>query len=138
MTRDIRKTLYVPLPPDAAFELFTRGIGRWWPEGGGDATGGPVMLEPRRGGKLTRRRADGSRAEWATVTDWMPGRRFGLEWYAGRDKEAATTVEVEFLPDAIGTQVVLTHSGFADLAGLPGRQEEPQDCAVSPPLCRAA
>ena len=27
----VRQSVEVPLPPDDAFDLFTAGIGEWWP-----------------------------------------------------------------------------------------------------------
>ena len=31
MSAPIQKSVTVPLPADAAFDLFTRDIARWWP-----------------------------------------------------------------------------------------------------------
>ena len=119
----IRKTVTVPLPPERAFTLFTAEIDRWWPRpiaDPPDATPGPIAVEPGPGGRITESCPDGLRVELATVTDWQPGRRFGFHWYLGRDKTAVTDVSVEFLPDADGTTVVLTHSGFDRLDSRPG------------------
>lgn len=112
-TAPIRKRVDVPLPPDAAFDLFTRDLGRWWPLAHDDA---PVTVEPFVGGRILE---PGRAAPWATVTDWSPGRRFAALWHMGRDAEEATELAVTFAPLEGGTRVDLTHSGF-DRLGAPG------------------
>jgi len=44
-----------------------------------------------------------------------------LSWYVGRPETEATTVDVRFEPDAEGTRLLLTHSGF-DILGEKGEQ----------------
>jgi hypothetical protein len=60
--------------PQAAFEIFTAGMGRRWPLGAGFsvyAAGGTVVFA---GGQIIERSADGRQALWGTVTRWKPGR----------------------------------------------------------------
>lgn len=114
----IRKTLDVALPPEAAFEAFIHRIGDWWPldthslsaNEGRVAAG--VTVEPKVGGRIAEMRHDGATAEWATVTEWEPGRRIVLDWYVGRDPNTASWIEVIFEPRDGGTRVSLTHAGF--------------------------
>jgi hypothetical protein len=46
MTDPVRRSITVPLPPDRARDLFTRGLPVWWPAGHGpapDVTPGPSV-----------------------------------------------------------------------------------------------
>lgn len=115
----IRKKLTVPLTPARAFDLFTTGMGRWWPlethslSAGEGHPARAVTVEPRRGGRVFETRHDGRRADWATITVWDPGRALAMDWYVGRDPAQATRVEVDFAPGASGgAAVTLTHSRF--------------------------
>lgn len=123
----IRKTVTVPLDRQAAFELFTSGINRWWPKDSHSLTasrGIPgdvgVRMEPRVGGRVLERLPDGTEAAWATITHWQPGERLGLSWYVGRDEDEATTIDIRFTQTEAGTRVDLAHGGFAAL-GNEGR-----------------
>lgn len=118
MLPPVEKRITVPLSPARAFELFTAELDSWWPKDRHSVsamTGGvarKVTLEPGLGGKLTELCADGTEAEWATVTAWAPGEGFTIDWYVGRSPEEATQVEVRFLPAETGATVELIHSGW--------------------------
>jgi len=122
----LRKRVDVPLSPDAAFDLFTRDIARWWPTDAHslsayqEATPADVQVEPFVGGRILETLADGRTAPWATVTDWAPGRRFAAQWYVGRSEDEATDLTVVFSPVEGGTTVELTHGGFDRLAATEG------------------
>ena len=121
MIPKIEKSVFVPLKPDAAFRLFANDMARWWPldshslSASSGAQAQTVTVEPHAGGKVIETMADGSTADWATITDWTPGARLSLDWYVGRDPSDATQVEVTFLPEAEGTRVDLVHDGFDQL-----------------------
>ena len=115
----VEKTLLVPLRPDEAFELFTDGMATWWPLDShsmaaqtGQGAASDVTVEPRKGGRIYETMPDGSRSDWATITDWTPGARLAFDWYVGRDPSQATQVSVTFLPEGNGTRVDLVHDGF--------------------------
>lgn len=119
MTDPIRKSLNVPLQPIEAFDLFTKGINRWWPmdshslsAGEDDADRARVHVEPRVGGQVIETRADGSTAPWARVTEWRPGAHLQLHWHVGRAEDEATVLDVRFAAHDGGTRVDLTHGGF--------------------------
>lgn len=116
----IEKTLVVPIGPRDAFELFTAGMSSWWPLESHSLSGtseADVTVEPHEGGRIYETLPDGGRADWATITEWVPGARLAFDWYVGRDPSEATQVSVTFLPEGNGTRVALVHDGFDRLAG---------------------
>lgn len=126
-TPPIKKSLTVPLAPGDAFDLFTSGIDRWWPkdshslaarDGAGNRT--RVRVEAREGGRVIETLPDGREAAWATVAAWVPGERFAMQWYVGRDEAEATFVDVRFAAINGGTLVELAHSGFDVLGPAAG------------------
>jgi uncharacterized protein YndB with AHSA1/START domain len=114
----LRKSLAVGLPPGQAFELFTAGLGRWWPlrtHSVFQERAATCGLEPRVGGALFEQRDDGARSLWGTVLVWEPPRRFVVSWHPGREAETAQELEVRFLPEGAGTRVELEHRGWQRL-----------------------
>src|ERR1700728_3398043 len=82
----IRKSVIVPASAERAFELFTAGLGEWWPlathsVGQDQATG--VVFGEGVGGSIVESLADGSTAVWGTVTRWEPPRLLACTWHAG-------------------------------------------------------
>lgn len=111
----VEKTVVVPLSPDAAFDLFTDGMGDWWPldrHAAGVERPEDLTVEPREGGRIYETAPDGHVTDWATITEWTPGARLAFDWHAGRDPSQATQVSVTFLPEGNGTRVDLVHDGF--------------------------
>ena len=110
----IWKSVRLPLGLEEAFELFTAGVGTWWPAAThsihGDAVA-EVVLEPRVGGELYERTTSGDKARWATVTAWEPPYRLVLEWQVN-PASPPTLVTVAFAADGDGTRVDLEHSGW--------------------------
>lgn len=118
----IRKRRIVPLPPDAAFELFTARMGSWWPFDShslGDAAV-DVRIDEGVGGAVTEIGADGSENTWAEVTVWDPPRRFAMAWHLDRERATATTVDVRFQPAAEGCIVHLEHGDWEKMGELGG------------------
>jgi uncharacterized protein YndB with AHSA1/START domain len=112
-------SIEVPLAPDAAFDLYTRGIDRWWRLGtrywndGRRAVG--LRFEPFVGGRFieVHDAASGDGFEIGRVTVWEPGRRLVYTWREQDwDAGASTEVEVTFQPIATGTRVELRHTGW--------------------------
>jgi uncharacterized protein YndB with AHSA1/START domain len=121
MTDDVRVELTVEAPIETAFKVFTEGIDTWWPRehylGSGEMV--EKVMEPRVGGKLYGREADGTRCSSGTVLVWDPPRHvafswdISLDWEAQSDPDKASRVDVTFeaeSPDR--TAVTLVHSGF--------------------------
>jgi uncharacterized protein YciI len=123
----IRREILVDADPAAAFEVFTGGIGRWWPLGelsvhGGDATVSFTESSPGSfaGGQIIERSAAGETAIWGTVIRWEPPDAVAFSWHPGQAAERASHVLVTFTAAEAGqTLVRLEHSGweaFADPA----------------------
>jgi len=111
----VRKSIRVKAAPARAFEVFTAGMGRWWP-GTHSINGSPMkdaIIEPREGGRWYERGEDGSECEWGRVLAWEPPGRLVLAWQIDAqwryDANLVTEVEVKFLPDGDGTRVELEH-----------------------------
>jgi uncharacterized protein YndB with AHSA1/START domain len=125
----IRKTLTVPLRPDAAFDLFARRLPDWWPtdrhsrSAARKARPRAVTVTPGLGGGIEEITDQGQRTVWARFTAWDPGRRLSMQWHFD-EEEAATDVVVTFTPEGTGTRVDLTHGAAerpgADVAGARG------------------
>jgi uncharacterized protein YndB with AHSA1/START domain/uncharacterized protein YciI len=114
----VRREILVDAGPDAAFEIFTAGLGRWWPlaAGFGVYLDGTVAFA---GGQIIERSAAGRRVVWGTVTRWEPPDAVAFTWHPGYEPERASHVEVTFTAAGEQTLVSLTHSGwevFADPA----------------------
>lgn len=124
--KPLLKTVTVPLTPDAAFTLFTKGIDTWWPAHLRKSKTGASRLtvDPKHGGTITERSADGQEHRWGRITKWQAGEALAIDWT--RDlAEGRSTVEVTFTPTDDGTRVDLTHTAANC------------NCAT-PPLCMAA
>jgi len=117
----IRKSVTVRCPPDQAFRVFTREIGRWWPIKRGFSYGREraheIVLDDREGGRLYERFTDGSEFEIGRVVRADPPHLILFTWKAP-DWEGATEVEVRFSAAADGTCVELEHRGFEESSGM--------------------
>jgi uncharacterized protein YciI len=116
----IRREVLVDAGPEAAFNVFTAGIGRWWPIAGHSVhgAGGTVAFT---GGQLVELAATGQQAVWGTVTRWEPPAAVAFTWHPGRTPERPSHVEVTFTAAGPQTLVTLIHSGwdaYADPAAM--------------------
>lgn len=112
----VEQRVRVALAPPDAFDLFTRGIARWWPFAGHscfDSQAQDVLFEPREGGTVIEVARDGRRMPWGIVTAWTPPAGFAMRWFPGLDAAQATLLRVSFaaLPGG-GTEVQVHHSGW--------------------------
>lgn len=114
----VRKSVRVSRPPAEAFDIFTGGIGRWWPLGShslSQARALTCVIEPRPGGSIFEEDDQGQRFPWGHVIVWEPPRRVVMAWHPGQPPEVAQEVEVRFSPDGAGTLVELEHRGWQKL-----------------------
>jgi uncharacterized protein YciI len=97
----IRREVLVDAAPEAAFEIFTAGLGRWWPlaDGKGVYCDGAVAFA---GGQIIERSASGEQAVWGSVTRWEPpavvGAYVGYTASPGADDGADTWVALLHRP----------------------------------------
>lgn len=126
MLPPIVKTLYVAVSPELAFELFTARLAEWWPldshslSAHQGALPQSVAVEPKVGGQILERCADGETRAWGRVTAWQPGEKFAVDWHVGRDEAEATGVTIAFARVDGGTCVTLTHDGWEVLGAAAG------------------
>ena len=118
-----QKSVTVPLPPDAAFDLFTREIARWWPAQHTQSakTGGipaKIEVEPHKSGQISEITPEGKRILWGRIIGWKPGKYLAFSWFPGQDESDATVITVAFTPTPDGTRVDLTQGGPAILGDL--------------------
>ena len=114
----VRKQVKVGLPPEAAFKLFTQGIGSWWPLSAysvGQEHAETCFFEGWTGGRIMEVLKDGSQSEWGRVLVWEPYQRVSFHWYPGRGADTAQKVTITFLKIPEGTLVELVHSGWETL-----------------------
>lgn len=112
---ELRKLAKVNLAPAAAFELFTEGIGKWWPldtHSVGRERSLSVECEPLVGGQIIETLGDGERTVWGTILAWDPPTVVRFTWHPGTPESEATEVEVRFHGEADGTLVELVHTGW--------------------------
>lgn len=126
-----RVSVTVGAPPDRAFEMFVKDIGRWWkkdqshwlePERALD-----MRIEPFVGGRWLEvyDLVTGKGTEIGRVTLYEPGRRLAMVWRLPFWPEGGDSdLEIRFMPLGVdGTRIDLTHdlsrSLFAPDAGHP-------------------
>jgi len=109
----------VGVPPERAFEVFTRDIGTWWPLESYTLGAQPAVtavIEPRSGGRWFERAADGSECPWGRVLAYEPPHRLVLSWEIScdwqPDASARSEVEIRFRAHEGGTRVELEHRGL--------------------------
>jgi uncharacterized protein YndB with AHSA1/START domain len=114
----VRIETLVSAPIDHAFTVFVERIGWWWPRTH-SVTGdlADVILEPRPGGRLYERSADGTECDWGTVLAVEPPHHVALswaftpEWQPSADPSHASRVDIRFTSTGPGTtSVVLEHT----------------------------
>jgi uncharacterized protein YndB with AHSA1/START domain len=123
----VRKSIRVNTGQTHAFDVFTAGLGRWWPRTAkiGNAPLKMSVLEPRLGGRWYELGEDGSQTDVGKVLLWDPPQRFVVSWDINSswkpDTAVNSEVEVRFIadgPDA--TLVELEHRKFEQMGAEPG------------------
>jgi len=114
----VHTSITVDAPIERAFNVFTEGIGTWWPPGHHliEAELAEMVFEPFAGGRVYDRGVDGSECCWARVLVFEPPSRvviswdINLSWKVESDHSKTSEVEVRFSaegPDR--THVELEH-----------------------------
>jgi uncharacterized protein YndB with AHSA1/START domain len=114
----VRRSVVVPLGPEAAFDLFVRRLAEWWPLATRSVhleDAASCHVEARVGGRLFERSRGGVEATWGTFTVLDEGARAVFTWHPGLPEAAATEIEVTFTPLGAGTRVDVEHRGWERL-----------------------
>ncbi|MGH7759534.1 MAG: SRPBCC domain-containing protein [Candidatus Dormibacteria bacterium] len=125
----VRGTVGVHQVQEQAFQLFTTGMGSWWPLGRchlGRTPAVTVVLEPRVGGRWYERGDDGSITPWGEVMIWEEPERIVLTWRLSADWSYSpwvrTEVEVRFIPEGpFGCRVEVEHGDLAQVGAEANR-----------------
>jgi hypothetical protein len=127
MIAPVRKSVRVKAPIAHAFEVFTGGLGRWWPPNHGISKKPimKVMLEPRLGGRWLEIADDGTETVVGTIITWEPPRRFTMLWQINARWQADVTmkseVDVCFTAEGADTTLVeLVHHRFETMGAEDG------------------
>lgn len=119
----------VGVPPEQAFEVWTRRCSLWWPPAH-TVSGDPaaITFESRAGGRIMERGRDGAEHDWGRVLDWEPPTRLRYLWHLFFDPREATEVELTFTAVPAGTAVRLEQRGWDTLgeAAAPRRERTGQ------------
>jgi uncharacterized protein YndB with AHSA1/START domain len=122
----IRQSVTVRRSPEHAFQLFTEGMGTWWPvESYSRAVSEfkddgvhveRLEVQPRLRGLVLEHMSDGRVMHWAEVTGWDPPRTVVFSWRPHSMPEPPTELEVTFASQGPGTRVDLEHRGWERLS----------------------
>jgi uncharacterized protein YndB with AHSA1/START domain len=125
----IVKAVTVRCTPALVFALFAEDFGRWWPLSRVHTGPDPVdcAIEPRVGGRVFERASDGRETPWGTVLAYDPPHRLAFSWVVQLSAEQAQLVDIRFTPEAEGTRVELTHSGWEKLGDAAASLRERYD-----------
>ena len=114
----VRKQVTVALPVEAAFRLFTDGIGRWWPlatHSVAKENADSCYFEGWVGGRIIEVMKNGKEAEWGKVLVWEPFQKVSFHWYPERTPATYQVVTVTFTETQNGCLVELVHAGWETL-----------------------
>ena len=114
----VRREVVVDAPLERAFSVFTERFGDFKPPEH-NLLGSPIeatVFEPRVGGHIYDRAADGTECRWARVLAYDPPGRvvfswdIGPTWQVETEPDNASEVEVQFITESPDrTRVVLEH-----------------------------
>ncbi len=114
----VRTSIVVDAPIERAFSGFTDGIGSWFPSQYNllDVEIAERVFEPRVGGQVYDRGADGSECHWARVLAYEPPEHVVISWdisphwQVETDPAKTSEVDVRFISETPErTRVELEH-----------------------------
>ena len=111
----IRHSVTVSIARQAAFDLFTGNMQKWWPcKAVGIKPHVLIVLEPYPEGRWYEVDEDGLQTNWGKVLEWQAPHRLLLGWQldANFDYDAKLVTEVEISFTALddgATEVLLEH-----------------------------
>jgi uncharacterized protein YndB with AHSA1/START domain len=123
----VSKSIRVNATQAHAFEVFTSGLGRWWPREHciGKKPMKAAVMETRLGGCWYELGEDGTQTPVGRIIVWEPPRRFVMTWEINSqwkpDAAVSSEVEVRFIADgANATRVELEHRKFERMGAEAG------------------
>jgi len=123
----VRKSIRVNANQARAFDVFTSGLGRWWPRdhGIGKLPLQAAVMETRLGGRWYELAQDGTETNVGKIIVWEPPKRFVMTWDINSrwkpDTAVSSEVEVRFIADgANATRVELEHRKFEQMGAEAG------------------
>src|SRR5436305_220921 len=123
----VRKSIRVKASQAHAFQVFTAGLGRWWPRdiGIGKLPMKSAIMEARPGGRWYELAEDGTETNVGRIIAWEPPQRIVMSWDINSQWKPDTTVssevEVRFIANgAHATRVELEHRKFEEMGAEPG------------------
>jgi uncharacterized protein YndB with AHSA1/START domain len=123
----VRMSVRVRRSIEDTFDLFTRGIGSWWPldkASFGGERASELHMEPFVGGRFYERYIDGEEHTGGRVLRWEPPRLVAYTWQHD-DWSAPTEVEVRFFEeDPSLTRVELEHRAWERLGPVAGQMRD--------------
>jgi uncharacterized protein YndB with AHSA1/START domain len=113
----VQAGIVVEAPIERAFEVFTDGLGSWFPAEYNllAVDIAERTFEPRVGGRITDRGTDGTECSWARVLEYEPPERvvfswdISPQWQIETDPDKTSEVEVRFTAEGPRTRVDLEH-----------------------------
>jgi hypothetical protein len=137
----IVKSVVLPLPSTAAFQLFTQKISAWWPADRRHSQDPASEIFLLESGRFYERARDGREVELGHVRSWDFPNRILLDFFIATGPEQPTEVEITFAALGQSTQVTVMHGPKPSSEVLwtqrAPRYEQSWD-AVLAALCRAA
>jgi uncharacterized protein YndB with AHSA1/START domain len=114
----VRASVVVETPIAHAFKVFTEQMDTWWPPDHhvleGELIG--MVFEPRVGGHIYDRGANGTESRWARVLAYDPPNRvvfswdISMQWQIETDPDRTSEVDVTFIAEGPRrTRVELEH-----------------------------
>jgi hypothetical protein len=87
----IDKSVFLPIPVQQAFDLFTTQIGQWWPADRrhlNDPSSALFLLET---GRFYERAANGTELDLGRVRLWQSPRRIVLDFFVGSHRPSESS-----------------------------------------------
>lgn len=114
----VTKSVFLPLDPAAAFELFTEHAGEWWPEERRHTKDPESEIAILATGRFFERSRAGVEVELGRVREWAPPHRLVLDFYVASGPDAPTDVTITFTAEGDGTRVTVDHRPTAASARI--------------------
>jgi uncharacterized protein YndB with AHSA1/START domain len=125
----VRKSIHVNASQAHAFEVFTSGLGRWWPldHGIGKTPRKSAVMETHLGSRGYELAEDGTETNVEKIIVWEPPKRFVMTWDINSqwkpDMTVSSEVEVKFIADGANTtRVELEHRKFERMGAEAGEK----------------